>query len=196
MPALPIERELKDLILELIKTDPKSISGITRELKDQGQIFHKLVVTGYLKALTDMGYLRERDLPPSKIYYKSIPHKKDIYESLGEKVSELDLSKRNQIILAIDILGRLFNRPVFRHELIRCGFTGDIDAPSADPETVTQARKFLSKAGVKIPKNEPAFESRMAYDHEFQKIVLDIFREQFGIKKFAYDKTQVKLDTD
>ena len=196
MPVLPIERELKDIILELIKTDPKSISGITRDLKDQGQIFHKLVVTGYLKALTDMGYLRERDLPPSKIYYKSMPHKKDIYEQLGEKVSELDLSKRNQIFLAIDILSRLFNRPIFRHELIKCGFVGDINAPQANPETVIQARKFLSKAGIKIPKNEPAYESRMAYDHEFQEIVMDIFREQFGIKKFTYDKTQAKLETD
>ena len=196
MPALPIERALRDIIFDLIKSDPKSISGITRELKDQGQIHHKLVVSGYLKALTDLGMLRERDLPPSKIYYKSVPHKKDIYELLGEKVSELDLSKRNQILLAIDILGRLFHRPVFQQELIRCGFTGDIDAPNADPETVTQARKFLSKAGVKIPKNQPAYESRMAYDHEFQEIVLDIFREQFGIKKFAYDKTQVKLDTE
>ena len=113
MPALPIEKALNDVIFDIIKTDPKSISGITRELKEQGYEFHKLVVTGYLKALTDLGHLRERDLPPSKIYYKSSPHKKDVYESIGEKVTELDLSKRNQILVAIYMLERLFHRPIF-----------------------------------------------------------------------------------
>jgi len=37
MPTLPIERTLGEIILDLLKNDPLSISGITRELKDQGQ---------------------------------------------------------------------------------------------------------------------------------------------------------------
>lgn len=196
MPTLPIERTLGEIILDLLKNDPMSISGITRELQDQGQNLHKLVVTGYLKAYTDLGYLRERDLPPSKIYYKSVPHKKDIYEYVGEKVSELDLSKRNQILVAIYILGKLFHRPIFRQELARCGFTGEIDAPGAEPEKVAEARKLLARTGIKLPRNEPAFESKLSYDIEFLDIILEIFSEQFGIKILTSERTQIKLDTD
>ena len=193
---LPIEKSLNDIILDLIKNDPKSISGITRELREQGYNYHKLVITGYLKALTDIGMVRERDLPPSKIYYKSTPHKKDIYESLGERVSELDLSKRNQILVAIYILERLFHRPIFRMELVKCGFSGDIDAPFADPEKAAQARKLLMKAGIKVSRNEPAYESKLNYDHEFFEIILDIFNEQFGIKTTMIERTQAKLTTE
>ncbi len=140
---LPIEKSLGEIIFDLIKNDPKSISGITRELKGQGHNYHKLVITGYLKALTDLGQLRERDLPPSKIYYKSTPHKKDIYESIGEKVAELDLSKRNQILVVIYILGRLFHRPIFKQELVRCGFSSEIETPSAGQEKTTEATKHF-----------------------------------------------------
>ena len=42
MPTLPIERTLGEIILDLLKNDPMSISGITRELQDQGQNLHKL----------------------------------------------------------------------------------------------------------------------------------------------------------
>jgi predicted transcriptional regulator len=193
---LPIEKKLGEMILDMIKLDPKSISGITRELQENGYTYHKLVVTGYLKALDDFGYVRERDLPPSKIYYKTTPHRKDIYESIGEHVSNLDLSKRNQVLVAIYILGRLFHRPIFKQELVRCGFTDELDAPGADPEKVSEARKLLAKTGIRIPRNEPAYESNLNYDYEFQRIMLDILIEQFGIKRMMTDRMQSKLETD
>ena len=86
MPTLPLEKSIGEVILDIIKSEPKSISGITRELRGSGINAHKLVITGYLKALNDLGYVRERDLPPLKIYSSSVPHKKDIYEFIGEKI--------------------------------------------------------------------------------------------------------------
>ena len=154
------------------------------------------MVTGYLRALNDFGYVKERDLPPSKIYFKSVPHKKDIYESVAERVSGLDLSRRNQILVAIYILARLFHRPVFRHELMRCGFTDDFEAPITDPEKTAEARKLLAKVGIKIPKNEPAYETNLNYEIEFQQIILDILIEQFGVKKLISELTQSKLATE
>ena len=193
---LPIEKKLGEIILDLIKTDPKSISGITRELNETGYNFHKLVVTGYLHALNDFGYVRQRDLPPSKIYYKTTPHKKDIYESVGEKVSDLDLSKRNQILVALYIFQRLFHSPIFRHELVRCGFAIDFEAPAADPERTAEARKSLAKSGVKISRKEPAFETELTYEPDFQNIMMEILSEQFGIKRISEDGTQSRLETE
>ena len=45
-----------------------SISGITRELKARSLNEHRLIVTGYLRALHDLDCLNEFDLSPSKIY--------------------------------------------------------------------------------------------------------------------------------
>ena len=193
---LPLEKTLGEIILNLIEIDPKSISGITRDLRDNGQKYHKLVVTGYLKALEDFGYVRERDLPPSKVYYKATPHKKDIYESIGENVSEMDLTRREQILVIVYILNRLFHRPVFRQEIVKCGFSGDIDATSVDQERATEARKILSKAGLKIPKNEPGYEVKLDLEDKFQEIILEILIEQFGLRKLIYEGTQSKLSTD
>jgi DNA-binding HxlR family transcriptional regulator len=193
---LPLEKNLTEIILDLVKTDPKSISGITRDINSGGYKYHKLVITGYLKALEDMGYVRERDLPPSKVYYKSTPHKKDVYESVGEKVSEMDLTKREQILVTIYILGRLFHRPIFKQELSRCGFTGDIEAPTVEPGTISEARKILLKSGIRIPKNEPAYEAKLDLEDKFQQIVLEILVERFGIKKLIFEGTQSKLEMD
>lgn len=193
---LPLEKNLTEIILDIIKIDPKSISGITRDINAGGYKYHKLVVTGYLKALEDLGYVRERDLPPSKVYYKSIPHKKDIYESIGDKVSDMDLTKKNQILVAIYILGRLFHRPIFRQELTRCGLTGDIEATMVEPDEAAEARKIILKAGFQIPRKEPAYEAKYDLEDKFQQIVIEIFIEQFGIRKLIFEGTQSKLETD
>lgn len=193
---LPLEKNLTDIILEIIKIDPKSISGITREINTGGYKYHKLVITGYLMALEDMGYVKERDVPPSKVYYKSIPHKKDIYEYIGEKVEELDLNKREQNLIATYILGRLFHRPIFSQELKKCGFSGEMEGAIVEPEKVSEARKILLKAGIKVPRNEPAYEVKLDLEDKFQEILTDILIEQFGIRKLIYEGTQSKLDMD
>ena len=40
---LPLEKNLAEKIQEIIKNDPKSISGITREINSAGYKYHKLV---------------------------------------------------------------------------------------------------------------------------------------------------------
>ena len=45
-----------------------SISGITRELESRKMKEHRLIVTGYLRALKDLDQINEFDLSPSKIY--------------------------------------------------------------------------------------------------------------------------------
>ena len=55
---------------------------------------------------------------------------------------------------------------------------------------------MLSKTGIKLPRNEPAYESKLPYDHEFMDIILEIFCEQYGIKKLSSERTQIKLDME
>jgi hypothetical protein len=55
-------------ILELLADKQLSISGLTRELKAGGVDEHRLILTGYLRALRDLEVLQEIEVPPSKIY--------------------------------------------------------------------------------------------------------------------------------
>lgn len=192
---LPLEKSLKDIILEDLKEDPKSISKISRTLEDKGYKFHKLILTGYLRALEDFGFVRAKDFPPSKVYQTSIPHKKDIYESIGEKASTLPLSKSDQAEVSLYILQKIYRRPIFQQELMRCGFRPeDIAAKEVKGDARIESKVILTKAGVKLPRNDPAYWTTRKFENENTQIMADIFTESFGIKSLIRDATQSKLD--
>ncbi|MCK5562294.1 MAG: hypothetical protein KAJ51_16965 [Thermoplasmata archaeon] len=193
---LPLEKSLKDIVLEDLKEDPKSISKISRTLEGKGYKFHKLILTGYLRALEDFGFVKAKDFPPSKVYQTSIPHKKDIYESIGDKASSLPLSKSDQSEVALYILQKIYRRPIFQQELIRCGFrVEDITAEEVKGEERIESKVILTKAGVKLPRNDPAYLTTKKYERENTQIISDIFIESFGIKSLIREATQSKLET-
>ena len=193
---LPLEKSLKDILLEDLKDDPKSISKISRTLEGKGYKFHKLILTGYLRALEDFGYVKARDYPPSKVYQSSVPHKKDIYESIGEKVCALPVSKIDQALITLYILQKICRRPIFQVELIRCGFRAeDITASEVKGDERIDSKVILTKAGIKLPRNDPAFWTDKKFEKENDQIISEIFVEAFGIKSLIRDATQIKLDS-
>jgi DNA-binding PadR family transcriptional regulator len=193
---LPIEKSFKDIILEDLKEDPKSISKISRTLEEKGYKFHKLILTGYLRALEDFGYVKAKDYPPSKVYQTSIPHKKDIYEAVGDKVSSIPISRTDQAEVSLYILQKIYRRPIFQQELIRCGFRPeDIIAPEVKGDDRIESKVILTKAGVKLPRNDPAYWTESKFEKENNQIISDIFIESFGIKSLIREATQSKLDS-
>jgi hypothetical protein len=195
MNLLPIEKSLKDIILEDLKEDPKSISKISRTLEEKGYKFHKLILTGYLRALEDFGFVKAKDYPPSKVYQTSIPHKKDIYESIGDKVNSLPISRTEQADVSLYMLQKIYKRPIFLQELIRCGFRPeDISSSEVKGDERIEAKVILTKAGVKLPRNDPAYWTENKYERENNQLIADIFIESFGIKGLVREATQSKLD--
>ena len=88
---------LQDKILDYLREGEDSISGIHRKLERDGYKLHRLVLTGYLKALADVGILKEHEIKPSKVYsWRSKVKKRSIYEIIGEKVKKLSDSKAEQ----------------------------------------------------------------------------------------------------
>lgn len=81
-------------ILELLE-EPMSVSALSKEL---GKGVHKLVLTGYLFALKDLGYVEDKIFPPSRIFRtrkEMLPEAEKRFESakdsappLEEKISE------------------------------------------------------------------------------------------------------------
>jgi hypothetical protein len=185
-----MEEKLNFKLVALLEGRQLSISGLSRELRAGGIDEHRLILTGYLRALRDLNILEEIEVPPSKIY--SLPDKVEGY--LPEKIEESSSEKRKEQkhsdgdsediysifrtqLLKIDldvrlpvgvyVVSRLFVRPCFRKELKLMGITQKhLDQYLEKPGIVYELPdSHLKKARsditrIEIPSDDPAFEIR------------------------------------
>ncbi|WP_321419309.1 hypothetical protein [uncultured Methanomethylovorans sp.] len=159
-------QNLNEKINDVLVDRQLSISAITRELKEKGFVEHRLVLTGYLRALRDLKKLQEIEVPPSKVYKRLDYQEKstDIFFIIGDQIKNLDMEIR--IPLAICILSKLFKRPVFKEELIHLGINSKNVAncleSSACMITVSKdenLKLYRSEiTRIPLPANDPAYE--------------------------------------
>lgn len=175
-----MEEKLNLKLLELLEGRQLSISGLSRELKAEGIDEHRLVLTGYLRALRDLEILEEIEVPPSKIYAlpekdhesmsekskESIPEKgkelqpsetsdpEDIYSIFMTQLNKIDLDLK--IPVGVYVISRLFERPCFRRELKLTGITQKhLDQYLAKPGMVCEVPDtHLKKARADITRIE------------------------------------------
>lgn len=185
---------LKDLIIKYVKEEERSISSLSRRLEQEGHKMHRLVLTGYLKALTDVGVLREKEIPPAKVYTTSAHREKNIYEIVGEKCMALDLKDDEKAQVAVYIMQRLFHRPVFFEELKQCGFKEGVeDAEQITGDERREAKAALTKSNVHLPYNDPAFAIKKDYEEIFLEILSEIIIENLKAKRLVIGTKQLKL---
>jgi hypothetical protein len=185
---------LKDMIIKYVKEEERSISSLSRRLEAEGHKMHRLVLTGYLKALTDVGILREKEIPPAKVYTTSAHREKNIYEEVGERCMALDLGEDEKPLVAIYILQKLFHRPVFFEELRQCGFKEGADfADQITGDERREAKAALTRAKVHLPYNDPAYLVKKDYEDRFHEVLSDIMIEMFKAKRLVVESKQVKL---
>ncbi|AKB25691.1 hypothetical protein MSMTP_2222 [Methanosarcina sp. MTP4] len=171
-------------ILELLVDKQLSISGLTRELKAEGVDEHRLILTGYLRALRDLEILQEIEVPPSKIY--AMPesfvdsqstglavagtsgvseNSENIYFLIRTQLLKIDLDLR--IPVGVHVISKLFERPCFRKELKLVGITSKhLDQYCEKSGVVSEAfathlKKYRSEVTrIEIPPDDPAYEIR------------------------------------
>ncbi len=187
------ERNLRDLVVSYIRDQERSISALTKKLEEDGYSFHRLFVTGYLKALSDVGVLREKEIPPAKVYTASAHREENLYEMIGERCREAAADEPAQTRLAVATLQRLFRRPVFLRELRECGFAGAVDAPAVPKEEREETRRALAKLGLQIPTNEPAYRVEERRNDVRDAILCDLIVQRFGLATLVLDTKQMKL---
>ncbi|KAF5425960.1 hypothetical protein C5S42_08960 [Candidatus Methanomarinus sp.] len=145
------------VILDMLKEQQLSISAISRELKTKGYDIHRLIITGYLRALYDTGYLEETEIPPSKVYiYNHKKQQKDIYIILEDRLKDVDPEYRYPV--AVYILTSLFNRPCFRYELNLIGVIpgSSHHVKESKGELIKKFREDITR--FEIPANDKAYE--------------------------------------
>lgn len=188
------EQNLRELILSYLKRTETSISGLARALEADGYKLHRLLLTGYLRALADQGYVREKEIPPSKVYTLAGGRQRNLYEMLGEACRDVEPDERKAAALAIGCLQRLFRRPVFLREVQECGFPRGYEAHLVEQGERAEARKALGKAGIKIPLSEPAYRVAERRDDRREEVLARLVLERFGMGGLVLETTQARLE--
>jgi len=192
-PLFVPERNLKDLVVSYLRVQERSISALTKQLKQDGYSFHRLFVTGYLKALADVGMLREKDIPPAKVYTTSAHREPNLYELVGSRCREAVKDDADQVRLAVGVLQKLFRRPIFLREIRECGFSAAVDVPQAPREEREEARRGLVKLGLQLPTNEPAYGVPDRKSEVRDDILYDLIIQRFGMGGMVLETKQTKL---
>ncbi|MCG7844967.1 MAG: hypothetical protein MIO90_06005 [Methanomassiliicoccales archaeon] len=124
-------------------------------MKKQGFEIHRLTLTGYLRAMADLKVLKEKDVPPAKIYTPLKAKERDIYLKIAEQSRQTVGEKYAE--LALYALYKLFRRPIFKEELERAGILAASPGVEAEGDVMIEARKFMVKIGFKIPSSSKAY---------------------------------------
>lgn len=178
----------------LLEKQQLSISGISRELKAKGLEHHRLVLTGYLRALKDLGYVNETEIPPSKIYSFKSASKRDIYTLIGEKIIELHPEKKFPV--SVYVLNKLFNRPCFKSELKMIGITPRETAGIIEIRDARIKKYRESIKQIAIPPDDPAYEAQKIDEQlmeESIEILAIIIRDILNLSGLYIKYQQTKL---
>jgi len=187
------DKDMKELILEILKKDQMSISGVSRELASKGVKLHRLELTGYLKALADLNVLKSKDIKPAKVFSTSATREKNLYELVGESCSEHAMGTDERATLAAYCLQRLFKRVVFDMEVKRCGLEGQVEGRKATPEERAEAKAILAKMGYRVPNSDMPVVVEFDLDKKFLLVLADLVIERFNAKPYLRQTTQLKL---
>lgn len=187
------EEDLRRALFEILGGEGKSISALSRELEGRGYNLHRLILTGYLRALTDLKILKEREVPPAKLYLPAKAPERDVYELVGDTVRGMVEGEKADALILFT-LSRLFKRPIFHDELRRAGISGQPPGRQATGEERQEAKRVLSRAGLKIPDSTKAYvvEGEGMHDAELQ-VLENILVELLGVTNLVKGTTQTKL---
>ncbi len=187
------EKNLRSMVIRQLRNQDKSISRLARDLEKEGARLHRLVLTGYLQALAEMGLLREKDIPPSKVYSLTATKLADVYESLGEKLRLLEKRRDRRSRMGVFVLQRMFRRPVFYEELKRCGLPAPKRFKTVSAEERAEARKILENAGMALPPSDPCYRVFEDFSAELYDLLSDELLERANLRPLRLETKQVKL---
>ncbi len=153
---------------------------------------HRLTLTGYLRAMTDLNVLREKEVPPAKIYTPVWGKERDIYLKLAEQAKVIVGDRYAELTLYA--LNKLFRRPIFKEELERAGIWEASPGVQARDEEIAETRKFMLKAGFKIPTSSKAYVPlNDDLNETFQGMLIQLIIDDSEVNYLVRETKQTKL---
>lgn len=182
------EKDFNRKVMESLGKDGKSISALSKDLEKMNIKLHRLILTGYLRALTDLNYLREREVPPSKIYQPMRPLPDSVYESV-EKAARKVSQDADELILFT--LYKLFKRPIFDSELKQAGVNRPIGRKASEYE-VGECKRILRRAGNVVPTNV-AVHPDTEYEEEYADVLAEMVIDAKDSRYLIMETKQTRL---
>ncbi len=182
------EKDFYRILLECLGKEGKSISALYRELEEKGFKHHRLILTGYLRALTDLKIVREKNVPPSKIYQVIKDSTENIYETVGRVCRKKYPNNQDLIIY---VLNQTLKRPIFESELLLAGVT-EHNGRVAESQEITECRKLLKRSGNIVPAHN-AYHSRSEYPEELKEVIMNILVDSTDSNHLVLLTKQTKL---
>jgi len=182
------EKDFNRILMECLGRDGISISALAKDLESKGFKHHRLILTGYLRAMTDMGYLKERDFPPSKIYQplKQLPD--SVYEQVGKACRKVS-GDADELILFT--LYKMFRRPIFDSELRASGVNRPIGLPAKEDD-VNESKKILRRAGNTVSGQNAALPSA-DLSEKLPEVLITMFLDSTESRHLIAETKQSKL---
>jgi hypothetical protein len=189
-----MSKQFYDILTSLLSHQQLSISSVARELKKNGYGEHRLILTGYLRALHDTGHLEEVDIPPAKVYTFKANPKGDIYSIVKEHLIHIDISER--LMLSVYILSSLFHRPCFKHELELLGIEVRKTDGVKESKDIRLKEHRAAVTRIKLPQDDPAYEisnNDTALLSKGNEILAEIINELINLEGLKAKFQQTKL---
>jgi len=182
------DKDFNRILMECLGRDGISISALAKELESKGFKHHRLILTGYLRAMTDMGYLKERDIPPSKIYLpmKQLPD--SVYEQVGKACRKVSGDPDELILFT---LYKVFKRPVFESELKASGVNRPVGRPVTEEE-MNESKKILRRAGNTVSGQNAVIPSA-DLSEKLSEVLITIFLDSTESRHLIAETKQSKL---
>jgi hypothetical protein len=182
------EKDFNRILMECLGRDGLSISALAKALESRSFKHHRLLLTGYLRALTDMGYLKEREIPPSKIYQVSRTLPDSIYEMVG-KACRKTTDDPDELVLFT--LFKILKRPVFESELRAAGVTRPIGEKASEQDTA-EYKKILRRAGNTVA-SQNAVSPLTDMSEKLQEVLITMMMDSTDSRHLIAETKQSRL---
>jgi hypothetical protein len=187
------DRDFRFIVLDSLTDEGKSISALHKDLNGQGYKINRLLLTGYLRALTDLKIVKEKSVPPAKIYIPMRGKGRDFYAILGDKSREMFPGEQASSVV-LYTLNRMTKRAIFVEELSRAGVEGNIPGRQATPEEKLDAKRVMVRSGFKIPDSSRAYLIEGdELEKEFIMLLEAVFVENYDIGYLVKETKQMKF---
>lgn len=137
--------------------------------------------------------MKEKDVPPAKIYIPSKSTKRDIYEIVGEKAQDIFNDSDEASRLTLYCLSRFFGRAIFEEEFKRTGFKDEPSGRIATSEERQDAKKFLTAMGFKIANSNRAFMPENEFPEEHLILMESVITEEYDLTHLVKETKQTRL---
>ncbi|BAB60171.1 TVG1053887 [Thermoplasma volcanium GSS1] len=193
--TLPDNKQLIDIIIGALQKGEQSISSLGKILEENGHKMHRIMLSGYLKALVDVGILKERRIKPVALYSIAKKNDQDIYEIVGSVARGVKNSVDGDVALLL--LYNVLKRPIFISEIDRCNVRRPTNFQYVSSDKRMDLIKKLAEAGIRISEADMLVRPNSQSDEFVLNVLVNFVESIIDLKKYTIpfnEKKQKTLD--